>query len=254
MEDIARMVRELTEPMIVEARKSESTISAQGSCIHARVFLDNKVDKIEQDFELPTHEEEDTSDEEEEVGKASSNKTYQKEPCKSFYLNDDFFLDLESAPITDTWSCYFENMIEGMAKYARSFTLTQHMLKDSKEKKKAKKEIKELTDKVAALQAELEAKKGKVTASQIKMELEKKKWYDQAVNDYIYTTLTSVPSFDFTVCGLEAVEMADTFCSMSLSETQGVVRIPFPENANPATEIVEGEKVAGNGEENALAS
>uniref|UniRef100_A0A803Q946 Uncharacterized protein n=1 Tax=Cannabis sativa TaxID=3483 RepID=A0A803Q946_CANSA len=84
---------------------------------------------------------------------------------------------------------------------------------------KTNKEIKELKDKVTALQLEVVE--------------EKKKSYDQGLKDYIYTTLTSVPSFDFVVFIQEVVDMANTFCTMSPTKTQGVVGTPFLENTNP---------------------
>uniref|UniRef100_A0A803PYM0 Uncharacterized protein n=1 Tax=Cannabis sativa TaxID=3483 RepID=A0A803PYM0_CANSA len=61
-----------------------------------------------------------------------------------------------------------------------------------------------------------------------------KKQYDQAISDYIYTTLTKLPDFDFPVFGVEAVEMANAFCAMSPIEIQGLEGNFFPEDAKNA--------------------
>uniref|UniRef100_A0A803NLN1 Aminotransferase class I/classII large domain-containing protein n=1 Tax=Cannabis sativa TaxID=3483 RepID=A0A803NLN1_CANSA len=87
------------------------------------------------------------------------------------------------------------------------------------------KEIKGLEDQVLTFSNELKDEKEKVAA----LDVEKKKSYDQAINDYIYTILTSILNFDFAVFGPETVEMANAFRTMSPTKIQGV-RTPFLEN------------------------
>ncbi|XP_060972304.1 uncharacterized protein LOC133038232 [Cannabis sativa] len=75
-------------------------------------------------------------------------------------------------------------------------------------------------------QLELELKKSQDTIGEMARDLEAekesgKKQYDQAVSDYIYTTLSKVPDFDFSLLGDEAAEMAEAFRSMSPTRTQG---------------------------------
>ncbi|KAM6543766.1 hypothetical protein CsatB_008213 [Cannabis sativa] len=75
-------------------------------------------------------------------------------------------------------------------------------------------------------QLELELKKSQDTIAEMARDLEAeresgKKQYDQAVSDYIYTTLSKVPDFDFSLLGDEAAEMAEAFRSMSPTRTQG---------------------------------
>ncbi|XP_060965999.1 uncharacterized protein LOC133034697 [Cannabis sativa] len=75
-------------------------------------------------------------------------------------------------------------------------------------------------------QLELELKKSQDTIAEMARDLEAeresgKKQYDQAVSDYIYTTLSKVPDFDFSLLGDEAAEMAEAFRSMSPTRTHG---------------------------------
>ncbi|KAM6551272.1 hypothetical protein CsatB_001080 [Cannabis sativa] len=75
-------------------------------------------------------------------------------------------------------------------------------------------------------QVELELKKSQDTVAEMARDLEAekeggKKQYDQAVSDYIYTTLSKVPDFDFSLLGAEAAEMAEAFRAMSPTQTQG---------------------------------
>ncbi|KAM6547179.1 hypothetical protein CsatB_018855 [Cannabis sativa] len=62
-----------------------------------------------------------------------------------------------------------------------------------------------------------------------------KKAYDQTVFDYIYTTLTKLPDFDFMVFRPEAVEMANALRTMSPTETQGLGGNLFFDDAKDAT-------------------
>uniref|UniRef100_A0A803QFV6 Uncharacterized protein n=1 Tax=Cannabis sativa TaxID=3483 RepID=A0A803QFV6_CANSA len=62
-----------------------------------------------------------------------------------------------------------------------------------------------------------------------------KKASDQAVSDYIYTTLTKLPEFNFTVFGPQAVEMSNAFRTMSPIENQGLGENLFPKDAGDAT-------------------
>ncbi|KAM6583301.1 hypothetical protein CsatB_010303 [Cannabis sativa] len=99
------------------------------------------------------------------------------------------------------------------------------MEKELEELSKAKeKELEELGK--AKEQAELEVKKSQATIVEMARDLETekengKKQYDQAVSDYIYTTLSKVPDFDFSLLGSEAAEMAEAFRAMSPTQTQG---------------------------------
>uniref|UniRef100_A0A803PB91 Uncharacterized protein n=1 Tax=Cannabis sativa TaxID=3483 RepID=A0A803PB91_CANSA len=61
-----------------------------------------------------------------------------------------------------------------------------------------------------------------------------KKQYDQAVSDYIYTTLSKVPDFDFSILGAEATEMVEAFRPMSPTQTQECGGNLFPEEAETA--------------------
>ncbi|KAM6569790.1 hypothetical protein CsatB_017775 [Cannabis sativa] len=90
--------------------------------------------------------------------------------------------------------------------------------------KAKEKELKELSR--AKEQAELELKKSQTTIVEMARDLEAekengKKQYDQAVSDYIYTTLSKVHDFDFSLLGAEAAEMAEAFRAMSPTQTQG---------------------------------
>ncbi|KAM6560973.1 hypothetical protein CsatA_030212 [Cannabis sativa] len=90
--------------------------------------------------------------------------------------------------------------------------------------KAKEKELEELSR--AKEQAELEVKKSRTTIVEMARDLEAekengKKQYDQAVSDYIYTTLSKVPDFDFSLLGAEAAEMAEAFRAMSPTQTQG---------------------------------
>ncbi|KAM6599131.1 hypothetical protein CsatA_018740 [Cannabis sativa] len=90
--------------------------------------------------------------------------------------------------------------------------------------KAKEKELEELSR--SKEQAELEVKKSQTTIAEMARDLEAekengKKQYDQAVSDYIYTTLSKVPDFDFSLLGAEAAEMAEAFRAMSPTQTQG---------------------------------
>ncbi|KAM6557105.1 hypothetical protein CsatB_004124 [Cannabis sativa] len=90
--------------------------------------------------------------------------------------------------------------------------------------KAKEKELEELSR--AKEQVELELKKSQTTIVEMARDLEAekengKKQYDQAVSDYIYTTLSKVPDFDFSLLGAEAAEMAEAFRAMSPTQTQG---------------------------------
>uniref|UniRef100_A0A803QGN2 Uncharacterized protein n=1 Tax=Cannabis sativa TaxID=3483 RepID=A0A803QGN2_CANSA len=61
------MVKELEEPVAVEVRGSEFRVFAQGSFTNLRVFPNNVVEKMGQDFELHAHEDDKEDDDEAEV-------------------------------------------------------------------------------------------------------------------------------------------------------------------------------------------
>uniref|UniRef100_A0A803QBK6 Uncharacterized protein n=1 Tax=Cannabis sativa TaxID=3483 RepID=A0A803QBK6_CANSA len=65
---------------------------------------------------------------------------------------------------------------------------------------------------------------------------------EKAVFDYIYTTLSKLPDFDFAILGAEAVEIADAFHAMSPTKTQGLEGNLFPEDAEKANveEVADG--------------
>uniref|UniRef100_A0A803P9H1 Uncharacterized protein n=1 Tax=Cannabis sativa TaxID=3483 RepID=A0A803P9H1_CANSA len=62
----------------------------------------------------------------------------------------------------------------------------------------------------------------------------RKKKYDQAISNYVYTTFIKLPDFDFVVLGAEVVEMADAFRAMSPTKTQGLGGNIFLEDAKNA--------------------
>uniref|UniRef100_A0A803Q141 Uncharacterized protein n=1 Tax=Cannabis sativa TaxID=3483 RepID=A0A803Q141_CANSA len=91
--------------------------------------------------------------------------------------------------------------------------------------------VKKLEEDIAELTHNLESEKENV-----------KKAYDQAISDYIYTTLTKLSKFDFAVFGPEVVKMDNAFCTMSPIETQGLGGNLFPDDAEDATatEVADG--------------
>ncbi|KAM6567287.1 hypothetical protein CsatA_026415 [Cannabis sativa] len=102
--------------------------------------------------------------------------------------------------------------------------LKQEVARMEELNKAKEKELEELSR--AKEQVELELKKSQTTIVEMTRDLgaEKesgKKQYDQAVSDYIYTTLSKVPDFDFSLLGAEAAEMAEAFRAMSPTQTQG---------------------------------
>uniref|UniRef100_A0A803Q734 Uncharacterized protein n=1 Tax=Cannabis sativa TaxID=3483 RepID=A0A803Q734_CANSA len=82
------------------------------------------------------------------------------------------------------------------------------------------------------LQAKLSQSKVEELSRDFKTEEENgKKQYDQAIFDYIYTTFSKVPDFDFSILGAEAAEMAEAFRVMSPTQTQGCGGNLFPKEA-----------------------
>ncbi|KAM6592641.1 hypothetical protein CsatA_000344 [Cannabis sativa] len=102
--------------------------------------------------------------------------------------------------------------------------LKQEVARMEELNKAKEKELEEVNR--AKEQVELELKKSQDTIAEMARDLEAekesgKKQYDQAVSDYIYTTLSKVPDFDFSLLGAEAAEMAEAFRAMSPTQTQG---------------------------------
>ncbi|KAM6568699.1 hypothetical protein CsatB_016684 [Cannabis sativa] len=102
--------------------------------------------------------------------------------------------------------------------------LKQEVARMEELNKAKEKELEEVNR--AKEQVELELKKSQDTNAEMARDLEAekesgKKQYDQAVSDYIYTTLSKVPDFDFSLLGAEAAEMAEAFRAMSPTQTQG---------------------------------
>ncbi|KAM6583324.1 hypothetical protein CsatB_010326 [Cannabis sativa] len=100
----------------------------------------------------------------------------------------------------------------------------ENIKKLKQEVARKEKELEELSK--AKEQAELKVKNSRATIEEMTRDLEAekengKKQYDQAVSDYIYTTLSKVPDFDFSLLGAEAAEMAEAFRAMSPTQTQG---------------------------------
>ncbi|XP_060974555.1 uncharacterized protein LOC133039664 [Cannabis sativa] len=116
--------------------------------------------------------------------------------------------------------------------------LKQEVARMEELNKAKEKELEEVNR--AKEQVELELKKSQDTIAEMARDLEAekesgKKQYDQAVSDYIYTTLSKVPDFDFSLLGAEAAEMAEAFRAMSPTQTQG--------NLPDETEGVQAEEV-----------
>ncbi|KAM6567068.1 hypothetical protein CsatA_026196 [Cannabis sativa] len=116
--------------------------------------------------------------------------------------------------------------------------LKQEVARMEELNKAKEKELEEVNK--AKEQVELELKKSQDTIAEMARDLEAekesgKKQYDQAVSDYIYTTLSKVPDFDFSLLGAEAAEMAEAFRAMSPTQTQG--------NLPDETEGVQAEEV-----------
>uniref|UniRef100_A0A803PTJ3 Uncharacterized protein n=1 Tax=Cannabis sativa TaxID=3483 RepID=A0A803PTJ3_CANSA len=89
--------------------------------------------------------------------------------------------------------------------------------------------------KLAELQAKLSQSKVKELTRGLETEKENgKKQYDQAVSDYIYTTLAKVPDFNFSVLGAKVAKMAEAFRAMSPTKTQGCGGNRFREEAETA--------------------
>ncbi|KAM6579736.1 hypothetical protein CsatA_003510 [Cannabis sativa] len=102
--------------------------------------------------------------------------------------------------------------------------LKQEVARMEELNKAKEKELEEVNR--AKEQVELELKKSQDTNAEMARDLEAekesgKKQYDQVVSDYIYTTLSKVPDFDFSLLGAEAAEMAEAFRAMSPTQTQG---------------------------------
>ncbi|KAM6583447.1 hypothetical protein CsatB_010449 [Cannabis sativa] len=109
------------------------------------------------------------------------------------------------------------------------------------------KELEELRK--AKEQVELEAKNAQTKIEEMSRDLETwkengKKQYDQAVSDYIYTTLSKIPDFDFSILGAEAAEMAEAFRAMSPTPTQGGGGNLLEETEVAEVEEVENEAVS----------
>ncbi|KAM6547136.1 hypothetical protein CsatB_018812 [Cannabis sativa] len=102
--------------------------------------------------------------------------------------------------------------------------LKQEVARMEELNKAKEKELEEVNR--AKEQVELELKKSQDINAEMARDLEAekesgKKQYDQAVSDYIYTTLSKVADFDFSLLGAEAAEMAEAFRAMSPTQTQG---------------------------------
>ncbi|KAM6566014.1 hypothetical protein CsatA_025142 [Cannabis sativa] len=122
--------------------------------------------------------------------------------------------------------------------------LKQEVARMEELNKAKEKELEEVNR--AKEQVELELKKSQDTNAEMARDLEAekesgKKQYDQAVSDYIYTTLSKVPDFDFSLLGAEAAEMAEAFRAMSPTQTQGNL---LDETEGVQTEEVENEVVS----------
>ncbi|XP_060968643.1 uncharacterized protein LOC133036161 [Cannabis sativa] len=130
---------------------------------------------------------------------------------------------LAEIPYEDLASRSTELAVQSMALFMKA-ALKQEVARMEELNKAKEKELEEVSR--AKEQVELELKKSQTTIVEMTRDLEAekesgKKQYDQAVSDYIYTTLSKVPDFDFSLLGAEAAEMAEAFRAMSPTQTQG---------------------------------
>ncbi|XP_060964095.1 uncharacterized protein LOC133033397 [Cannabis sativa] len=152
------------------------------------------------------------------------------------FVSDEFLSKIDKASSEELLPCAAELASQFMATFAKAFAagpkevelVKKHIAQLQEDIKKLKQDasskVKELEELCKAKeQVELEAK-AKIEEMSRDLETEKengKKQYDQAVSDYIYTTLSKVPDFDFSILGAEAAEMAEAFRAMSPTPTQG---------------------------------
>uniref|UniRef100_A0A803PB03 Uncharacterized protein n=1 Tax=Cannabis sativa TaxID=3483 RepID=A0A803PB03_CANSA len=116
-----------------------------------------------------------------------------KKQQKEKYVSDYFVVQIEGTPIEDLWARYSNYMtqgvIEGLKKVKLKAASKDKKIKDlGRAKDKAGEKIKKLEEQIVSLTRDLNNEKE-----------EKKKAYDQVVNDYIYTTLTKLLDFHFSI-------------------------------------------------------
>ncbi|KAM6560626.1 hypothetical protein CsatA_029865 [Cannabis sativa] len=152
------------------------------------------------------------------------------------FVSDEFLSKIDKASSEELLPRAAELASQFMATFVKAFAARpkevelakKHIAQLQEDIKKLKQDASSKVKKLEELrkakeQVELEAK-AKIEEMSRDLETEKengKKQYDQAVSDYIYTTLSKVLDFDFSILGAEAAEMAEAFRAMSPTPTQG---------------------------------
>uniref|UniRef100_A0A803PBM7 Uncharacterized protein n=1 Tax=Cannabis sativa TaxID=3483 RepID=A0A803PBM7_CANSA len=120
----------------------------------------------------------------------------------------------------------------------KQVALLQENVKKLKQEANSKdKDIKDLQKTKEQAQTKANISQSKVEELTRDLETEKENWkkqYEQVVFYYIYTTLSKVPDFDFSILGAEAAEMAEAFHAMLPTQTQGCAGNLFLEEAETA--------------------
>uniref|UniRef100_A0A803QNJ6 Uncharacterized protein n=1 Tax=Cannabis sativa TaxID=3483 RepID=A0A803QNJ6_CANSA len=169
------------------------------------------------------------------------------------FVNDEFITKVEGTPVEDLLSRSADLISKLMTIYSRAYVVCfkdlnllkkqnlalQEGLKKTKLDAVAKdKEVEDLEERIKILNEQVKKLEEDNTGLTRDLAAEKeneKKAYDQTVFDYIYTTLTKLPDFDFMVFRPEAVEMANALRTMSPTETQGLGGNLFFDDAKDAT-------------------
>ncbi|XP_060958001.1 uncharacterized protein LOC133029961 [Cannabis sativa] len=144
-----------------------------------------------------------------------------------------------SAELASQFMTIFSKAFVAGSKEVELLKRKNAQLQESVKKLKQEAANKDKEHKEFRKQVELEAKNSKTKIEEMSRDLEVEKengkqQYDQAVSDYICTTLSKIPNFDFSILGAEAAEMAEAFRAMSPTQTQGGERNLFPEDDDVA--------------------
>uniref|UniRef100_A0A803PKC8 Uncharacterized protein n=1 Tax=Cannabis sativa TaxID=3483 RepID=A0A803PKC8_CANSA len=150
------------------------------------------------------------------------------------FVVEEFMSKVEGTPSYELMPRSAELVWQFITMFSRAFVAGSKEDKELEDLRKSKEQVE--------LEAKLSQTKVEELSRDLKAEKENgKKQYDQAVSDYIYTTLSKVPDFDFLILGAEAAEMAKAFRAMSPTQTQWCGGNLFPKD----TEVANTEKVAG---------
>uniref|UniRef100_A0A803Q7M3 Uncharacterized protein n=1 Tax=Cannabis sativa TaxID=3483 RepID=A0A803Q7M3_CANSA len=116
------------------------------------------------------------------------------------FVSDEFVFKVEGVPTDDLMPRSAELVAQFMTMFFQAF-VDKDIEDLGKAKEKVEEKVKLLESRVGKLVHDLENEKEV-----------RKKQYGQTISNYIYTTLSKLPNFDFKILGAEVVEIADGFC------------------------------------------